>query len=78
MLSGFVFGLICLAITASAVLIVLVLSSPTAAVFDDRLGPVITCPECGERAPLQHYDVGGADEGNLFCNACHSEISAES
>ena len=43
------------------------------------LNTLIRCPECGTVAVLGDYDVGLADEGNVFCNVpgCHSEIEVE-
>ena len=32
------------------------------------------CPQCGYVDNRDGFDVLGADEGNLFCNQCHSEI----
>lgn len=37
----------------------------------------LTCNECGWTAELEAFDVGGADEGCVFCIKCHAEISAE-
>lgn len=37
----------------------------------------IRCPKCGGIATLEDYDVGLADEGNVFCNVpdCRNEIA---
>lgn len=42
-----------------------------AAEFSEQL---LKCPACGSVAELQHYDVGLADEGCVFCNQCHEEF----
>ena len=36
------------------------------------------CPECGQATELDAFEVGGADEGNVFCNSCSAEISLDS
>ena len=38
---------------------------------------LLRCYLCGHAAPLDGYDVMGADPGNLFCNDCGGEVSAE-
>jgi hypothetical protein len=43
--------------------------------LDQFLAQTATCPECGHRDTLANFDVGGADEGNVFCNRCDSEVS---
>jgi hypothetical protein len=35
---------------------------------------IVTCSECDHSAELDEYDVGGADEGCLFCNHCGAEV----
>lgn len=35
---------------------------------------MVRCPVCGYEADIQNFDVGGADEGCLFCNNCDTEI----
>lgn len=39
--------------------------------------PLCLCPECGHIDTIENFDVGGADEGNLFCNRCHHEGDME-
>lgn len=34
----------------------------------------VDCPHCGEYGIEQHFDVMGADAGNVFCNSCGREI----
>ena len=36
--------------------------------------PRQTCPNCDYRDLLQCFDVLAADDGNVFCNQCGSEI----
>lgn len=37
------------------------------------LEDLLLCPLCGAVALMDGYDVLGADEGKLFCNACRGE-----
>lgn len=39
--------------------------------------PLYRCEFCGNVAPLDDWDVLGADVGNVFCNACGREQAPE-
>ena len=34
----------------------------------------IKCPHCGNLEVIDHYDVGGMDEGFIFCNKCNRDF----
>ena len=38
----------------------------------------LACPVCGHADWRDGFDVGGADQGNVFCNACTAEVALES
>lgn len=37
---------------------------------------LLTCQHCGYGGVLDSFDVGGADDGNVFCPRCTGEIDA--
>ncbi len=34
----------------------------------------LQCPNCGNVAPMDAWDVMGCDEDKLWCNACMREV----
>jgi len=50
---------------------VLLVSSHVDGVEDELME---TCPNCDYRGDIQTFDVGGLDEGHLWCNQCHKEF----
>lgn len=39
---------------------------------------IVRCLKCGHIDSLEQFDVGGADDGKVFCNQCNEEIEPES
>ena len=37
---------------------------------DDGEQAIYRCPHCGHEAPLYSFSRVGADDGNVFCDAC--------
>lgn len=52
-------------------------ATPVAAPCPTCESEQIACPHCGyaDCAFCGNWDVGGADEGCLFCNQCNGEFS---
>lgn len=38
------------------------------------LDSTVICPECGHTDILETFEVGGADDGNVFCPKCLEEF----
>jgi len=45
---------------------------PVGSIWDDHR--VFQRPECDALEPIDSWDIGGADEGKMFCNHCNSEV----
>lgn len=41
------------------------------------LDSTVVCPDCGYTDTLAAFEVGGADEGNVFCPKCLAEFAPE-